>query len=53
MPSCFLRYKVASWDGDILMKFKILLDTETQLEDAASPRLLCSGQRQRWTSKEI
>ena len=29
------------------MKLNILLDTETQLKVAASPRRSCSGQRQR------
>lgn len=29
------------------MMFNILLDSETQLRAAASPRRLCSGQRRR------
>ena len=33
-----------------LLTFNILLDTETQLKAAASPRRLCSGQRQRYSS---
>jgi len=33
------------------MKHNILLDAETQLKAAASPRRLCSGQRRRWVSK--
>ncbi len=33
------------------MTSNILLDTETQLNAAASPHRLCSGQRQRYAAK--
>jgi hypothetical protein len=33
--------------GGLTMGHNILLDTETQLKAAASPSMLCSGQRKR------
>lgn len=34
----------------MMTSHNILLDTESQLKAAASPRRLCSGQRQRYLS---
>lgn len=49
---CSCSYK-KSRQMPIVIRHNMSLDTETQLQAAASPRGLCSGQLQRYASQEV